>query len=90
MKPKARLDIRALDGLRGIASLHIAVQHYVDYLTPGGPDLMGSGTVTLFLVLSGFVMAIGYGRRKVIDCCVVDVLLFHFYPFNILHHCTGR
>jgi peptidoglycan/LPS O-acetylase OafA/YrhL len=63
--PKAlRLDIRALDGLRGIASLHIAVQHYVDYLSPGGPDLMGSGTVTLFLVLSGFVMAIGYGRRK--------------------------
>ena len=63
--PKAlRLDIRALDGLRGIASLHIAVQHYVDYLSPGGPDLMGSGTVTLFLVLSGFVMGIGYGRRK--------------------------
>ena len=65
MKPVAtRLDIRALDGLRGIASVHIALEHYVDYLSPGGPDLMASGTVTLFLVLSGFVMAIGYGTRK--------------------------
>ena len=64
------LNTGALDGLRGLAALHIVSYHYARSrwsrmdLTPlglpNGMDLLGEGTVSFFYLLSGFVLAVNY------------------------------
>ena len=60
-------EIRALTGLRGIASLYVVLFHYFQPLPLVGylRTLLGHGylAVDLFFVLSGFVMALNYGSR---------------------------
>jgi len=64
----------ALDGLRGIAALVVVVFHYsVGYGAPlpgqAGPEILwhllweGPAAVSLFFVLSGFVLSYGYLRQ---------------------------
>jgi peptidoglycan/LPS O-acetylase OafA/YrhL len=57
------IDTKALDGLRGVCILHIAISHFVAYPYPH-MDLLADISVTAFLVLSGFVLAICYGKRN--------------------------
>jgi peptidoglycan/LPS O-acetylase OafA/YrhL len=72
------VDTTALVGLRGLACLHILVSskicnlytisslfklfHYVGNMTNGDVDLNGSLQLSLFFLLSGFSLALGYGR----------------------------
>ena len=54
---------RALTGLRGVAALVIVLHHVMLRLpdVAAGPARQGYLAVDLFFVLSGFVMALGYG-----------------------------
>ena len=47
MSSKGHIDTRALDGLRGLAAIHVEM--------------------SLFYLLSGYSLALGYGRRKLED-----------------------
>ncbi len=61
-------EIKSLTGLRGIAALYVVLFHYVNFSPAYGPvwltGLVGHGyiSVDLFFVLSGFVIAMSYGR----------------------------
>ncbi len=61
-------EIRSLTGLRGVAALYVVLYHYVNFDPAYGPawltGFVGHGyiSVDLFFVLSGFVMALSYGR----------------------------
>ncbi|CAK8988830.1 unnamed protein product [Durusdinium trenchii] len=59
---KVPIDTAAVDGLRGFAVFHIIVGHLFIYVPtkPGGLYLMGGGSMGLFYIISGFVMAVGY------------------------------
>ena len=49
------IDTSALDGLRGVAALHVAVGHYSG--ENFDTDLVGGQAIGLFYILSGFVMS---------------------------------
>lgn len=90
MAEATKINTRPLMGLRGFASLHIMIGHYIK-LTTRGTDLNGGSlvilcfslksfevliyhyacnkgqTVTLFPVLSGFIMSVVYGTRQLHD-----------------------
>ena len=51
------IDTRALDGLRGIAALHVMVGHFLE---TGCPAV----EMTLFYLLSGYSLALAYGARR--------------------------
>ena len=60
-------DIRALTGIRGIAAWWIVLFHFREYvpsLRDPSVDIVGQGylAVDLFFELSGFVIALNYGR----------------------------
>jgi peptidoglycan/LPS O-acetylase OafA/YrhL len=59
-------EIRALTGLRGIAAIYVMIFHFVPLVSFSGLEMtfIGHGylAVDLFFVLSGFVMALNYGR----------------------------
>ena len=57
MSSQGQIDTRALDGLRGLAAIHVVVGHF---LSSGFPGM----EMSLFYLLSGFTLALGYGRRK--------------------------
>ena len=66
------IDTRALDGLRGVAALHVVVGHFVQ-----------SGCValemTLFYLLSGYTLTLAYGGRKaIVENCWSDILIFYW------------
>mmetsp|Transcript_12789 Transcript_12789/g.16803 ORF Transcript_12789/g.16803 Transcript_12789/m.16803 type:complete len:454 (-) Transcript_12789:302-1663(-) len=54
-----RVDLDCLMGVRALASLQVAVGHYYLF-TREGFDLQGGTGVTVFFVVSGFVMTIAY------------------------------
>lgn len=61
------VDMSAFDGLRGVASLMVALGHIYTFWTPDSPDapwpavgLNYLGPVTLFFVLSGYALAVTY------------------------------
>lgn len=64
---RTRLDTRSLDGLRGPAAMHVAIGHYVSFTGLAGrfSDLQAGSSMGLFYLLSGFVMALGYGQKAV-------------------------
>lgn len=72
------VDTKALDGLRGICILHIAVSHFVVYPYPN-VDLLADISVTAFLVLSGFVLAVCYGKRKLTSRAAHWAFIKEFY-----------
>lgn len=57
------IDTSSLVGLRGIATLHILISDYVGFISD--VDLFGSVSVSLFLVLSAFILTIVYGQRVI-------------------------
>lgn len=63
----SKADIRSLTGLRGAAACLVVVYHYTAGGAGFGPlaplVLRGYQAVDLFFVLSGYVMALTYGRR---------------------------
>lgn len=56
------IDTKALNGLRGIASLHVAISNYAQYCKG---YFQGNFSVTLFLCLSGYILTICYCNRDI-------------------------
>ena len=56
-----KIDTVALNGLRGIVAMHIALGHYSGFGL--GIDLIGGASLPLFYLLSGYIMTIGYGSK---------------------------
>jgi peptidoglycan/LPS O-acetylase OafA/YrhL len=78
-----RLDTKSVDGLRGLAALHVACGHMLFFSREPNVDLVGGTSMGLFFIISGFVMILGYGQRKYKDndgmicdwcCCCCDSL----------------
>jgi peptidoglycan/LPS O-acetylase OafA/YrhL len=67
MTLEAGKQIRSLTGLRFLAALHVVVFHFGQKRFPGvlgGIVSSGYTAVSLFFVLSGFVLAYTYGQRE--------------------------
>jgi peptidoglycan/LPS O-acetylase OafA/YrhL len=64
--PSKSNEVLSLTGLRGVAAIYVVLYHATGYLSfPGGMQGFikhGYISVDLFFVLSGFVMAMTYGR----------------------------
>jgi peptidoglycan/LPS O-acetylase OafA/YrhL len=66
--PPSSEPIRALTAIRGIAAWWVVVFHFREALPAGTPDLIrrlsdrGYLAVDLFFILSGYVIALNYGR----------------------------
>ena len=67
------LDSRALEGIRGLASLHVLFFHYFlcwngalvcDWKQPHAITISGSLEIPLFFLLSGFTLSLAYGRTS--------------------------
>jgi len=56
-EPK-RINTDSLTGLRGLVVLHIVISHYSAFSR--GKDLLGGASMSLFYLLSGFIMTVGY------------------------------
>jgi peptidoglycan/LPS O-acetylase OafA/YrhL len=52
--------MRALDGFRGLAAIHVVVDHFSG---------LGFGSIkmSLFYLLSGYTLALGYGRSELAE-----------------------
>ena len=66
------IDTRALDGLRGIAALHVMVGHF---LKSG----CGALEMTLFYLLSGYSLTLAYGGRTGTEGSVVWRTLWFYW-----------
>jgi len=60
-KKNCFIDTNNLAGLRGIATLHILISNYVGFISD--VDLFGGVSVSLFLILSSFILTVVYGQR---------------------------
>ncbi len=58
-----KIDTDALNGLRGIVAVHIAVGHYCAFGL--GVDLLGGTSLSLFYLLSGYIMTVGYASKLI-------------------------
>ena len=58
---KRKIDTGALDGLRGLAALHVMCGHWTRHWTK--QDLQPSLEMPLFYLLSGFTLNLSYGIR---------------------------
>ena len=65
-----RIDTLALDGLRGLASVHVVVGHF---LHTGCPAI----EMSLFYLLSGFTLTLAYGRRKTEESSCTKTSMFY-------------
>jgi hypothetical protein len=61
-----KFDTSALDGLRGFAALHVAISHYMGFSSIGF-DICGGQAMSLFYILSGFVMYVGYAQERLAE-----------------------
>ena len=61
-KQLERLDTSALTGLRGVCILHVALSHYALFC---GYYAQGNFSVDCFLLLSGYILTIGYAKRDI-------------------------
>ena len=69
--PPGHIDTLALDGLRGVAALHVVVGHF---MKAGCPAI----EMTLFYLLSGYTLTLAYGRMKPgEDAALTDTLKFY-------------
>jgi len=61
-----QIDTKALNGLRGLAALHVALGHFFVFSKEPtqGIDFIGGAVMPLFFLVSGFVMVVGYGRKR--------------------------
>ena len=59
------LDSSTLEGLRGLAALHVLFFHYLLFsLGTNKINISGSLEMPLFFLLSGFTLSLAYGRTK--------------------------
>ena len=75
---KDKLDTSALDGLCGLAALHVAVGHYFMFSEPG-LDLPAGQAMGLLYILSGLVMYVGYAQ-KLLAAPTDSVIFVHPKP----------
>jgi len=73
-----QVDSGALVCLRAFASLNILFGHLVD-ITTSTLDLQGGSSVQLFFLLSGFVLALAYGKRNLVDLPACHKFAKEFY-----------
>jgi peptidoglycan/LPS O-acetylase OafA/YrhL len=64
-----RIETVALTGLRGTCILHVALSHYALFC---GYYIQGNFSVVCFLLLSGYILTIGYARK---DLSTTDSLV---------------
>ena len=62
MNSRFSMDTEALDGLRGVVSVHIVLFHALLYSKLQW-HIIGSAHMPLFFILSGFVLALGDGAK---------------------------
>lgn len=63
-EPMFKVDTKAIDGLRGLATIHIMLNHMVELTDIKFLDFGGSNALGLFYVISGFVMILAYGQKQ--------------------------
>ncbi|HYA73240.1 MAG TPA: acyltransferase, partial [Roseiarcus sp.] len=89
--PGAPHVFHALDGLRGIAAIVIAIYH-VPFLwpqdIPAGVFYESYLSVDFFFVLSGFVLAYSYGRRLEADLSADQFILMRLIRLYPLYFCA--
>jgi len=59
------IDTKSTVGLRGLASIHIMLFHYLGHMTFGDVDINGSLELSTFFLLSGFCLTLKYGEQGV-------------------------
>lgn len=72
MKTKEKTNIAALTGIRAIGAISIALFHFQYVVYESFPKteyiswILGNGyfAVSMFFILSGFVIELNYGNRK--------------------------
>lgn len=65
-RARVQLDMKDLDGLRGVAAIWIVFYHSFQFSSLGGfINLQGSTLMPLFFLLSGFALTAGYQSRLV-------------------------
>lgn len=64
-RARVQLDMKDLDGLRGVAAIWIVLFHSFLYSSLGFINLQGSTLMPLFFLLSGFALTAGYQSRLV-------------------------
>ena len=69
-----RVATEPFDAIRGFAALQVSLGHYFTYWARGdgrGIELGGGNAVLMFLIMSGFVMTVGYAGKGPADggCC---------------------
>lgn len=89
-----KLEITSLTGLRGIAATMVMFYHFnASHLLPGfATTMMGHGylMVDLFLILSGFIIAMTYGERFTQTVSIENYRIFllrriaRIYPLYVL------
>ena len=65
-----RIDTKALNGLRGILSVHIMIFHALLY-SKSQINILGSVQMSLFFLISGFIFGLSEGKQKYLTtkCC---------------------
>ena len=62
-RARVLMDMKDLDGLRGVAAIWIVFFHSFYYSSLGFINLQGSTLMPLFFLLSGFALTVGYRNR---------------------------
>ena len=76
-----QVDTTALTGLRGICILHVALSHYALFC---GYYAQGNFSVVCFLLLSGYILTIGYAKRDVSTNDNLVQFRNHFYTKRLV------
>ena len=58
-----KIDSHALNGLRGLISLHVMVFHSLIYSHVGW-NILGSVPMSMFILISGFLISLNDGRTQ--------------------------
>lgn len=88
---KTKTYFTTLSGLRFICAFAVVLHHTLYYFNPNSPLLtlqLGNGSVTLFFVLSGFVLYYNYGSENSLDLYSYYksrfIRLYPLYWFSLL------
>ena len=79
---ESAINSDALNGLRGLASLHVLVFHVL-FFSKGRINIIGSFEMPLFFLLSGYSLALNYGRKAYTThtrCCCSSAVVENGNP----------
>eukprot|EP01036_Dinobryon_divergens_P024091 gene24091-32507_t len=79
-RARVSMDMKDLDGLRGVAAIWIVFFHSFYYSSLGFINLQGSTLMPLFFLLSGFALTVGYRSRLL----PADSNTLHHLPQQVL------